>query len=377
MPLSHSFQLPDLLGIISCLELRTNQFCRFATDTSEKWFFEETNCISPAELSYLRSTKFGLLAALCFPTCDAPQLRLLTDFLTMLFYSNIRIFSFTNTPTEAMWPTTEQKVCNDENATHRESGLEILGNHVLFKHVIDPRISRLVPAAPNAWKSRFSHSVQLFQAAQTKMIQNHGENIIPTLEEYLQLGREINGSSMILDLSELLEITQFPELQGEDAQKLLNLERTAFDVIAWSMDVSSHQFDLAKGNKHNLVAILMHHKNLSLQGAVNLAGNMIKDAFATFCCLERSLLESVSTKKTIGLPILSWIWTSFAPTNSYAGTFSNETLTIVQDYITRLKDYIVGTINWLYETELYFGKKGSEIRTFGWVFITPIAVQEH
>ena len=67
------------------------------------------------------------------------------------------------------------------------------------------------------------------------MIQNHSENIIPTLEEYLGLGREINGSSMILDLSELLEITQFPELQGEDAQKLLNLKQTAFDVIAWSM----------------------------------------------------------------------------------------------------------------------------------------------
>ena len=132
MPLSQSFQLPDLIGIISCLELRTNRFCRFATDTSEKWFFEETNCISPAELSYLRSTKLGLLAALCFPTCDAPQLRLLTDFLTMLFYSNIRIFSFTSTSAEAMWPT-EQTVCNDENTTHRERGLEILGNHVLFK----------------------------------------------------------------------------------------------------------------------------------------------------------------------------------------------------------------------------------------------------
>jgi len=142
-------------------------------------------------------------------------------------------------------------------------------------------------------------------------------------------------------------------------------------------DVSSHQFDLAKGNKHNLVAILMHHKSLSLQGAVNLAGNMIKDAFATFCSLERSLLESVNTRSTIGLPILSWIRTLFAPTNIYTGTFSNETLTIVQDYITRLKDYIAGTINWLYETELYFGKKGSEIRTFGWVFINPITVQEH
>lgn len=132
MPLSHSFQLPDLLGIISCLELRTNRFCRFATDTSDKWFFEESNCISPSELTYLRTTKLGLLAALCFPTCDAPQLRLLTDFLTVLFYSNIRAFSLTDA---SIRPSTEHKLppSNVENAAQRESGLDILENHVLFK----------------------------------------------------------------------------------------------------------------------------------------------------------------------------------------------------------------------------------------------------
>lgn len=135
-------------------------------------------------------------------------------------------------------------------------------------------------------------------------------------------------------------------------------------------DVTSYQFDLAKGNKHNLVAILMHHKNLCLQGAMSLAGNMIKNAFATFCSLERSLLESVDPKSTIGLPILSWVWTSLASTGS-PETASDETLITVRNYITRLKDCIVGTVNWLYETELYFGKKGSEIRTFGWVFINP------
>lgn len=139
--MSHSFQLPDLLGIISCLELRTNRFCPFATDTSEKWFFKETNnIISPTELSYLRSTKLGLLAALCFPTCDAPQLRLLTDFLTMLFYSNIRALSSisqagnSSQATATVWNITTERKNDDETATQRaKSGLDILENHDLFK----------------------------------------------------------------------------------------------------------------------------------------------------------------------------------------------------------------------------------------------------
>ncbi len=36
----------------------------------------------------------GLLAALCFPTCNLPQLRLATDFLTLLFLWNDDTLSF-------------------------------------------------------------------------------------------------------------------------------------------------------------------------------------------------------------------------------------------------------------------------------------------
>lgn len=38
-------------------------------------------------------------------------------------------------------------------------------------------------------------------------------------------------------------------------------------------------------------------------------------------------------------------------------------------YIQALKDYIVGSVHWGYETELYFGQKGDEVRSFGWVFL--------
>jgi hypothetical protein len=41
----------------------------------------------------------------------------------------------------------------------------------------------------------------------------------------------------------------------------------------------------------------------------------------------------------------------------------------IASYVQALRDCIVGTINWAYETELYFGKKGEEIRTFGWIFL--------
>jgi hypothetical protein len=42
----------------------------------------------------------------------------------------------------------------------------------------------------------------------------------------------------------------------------------------------------------------------------------------------------------------------------------------VTRYILGLKDYIIGSIHWGYETELFFGTKGDETRSFGWVFLT-------
>lgn len=39
-------------------------------------------------------------------------------------------------------------------------------------------------------------------------------------------------------------------------------------------------------------------------------------------------------------------------------------------YVRAMKDWIVGTLHWGYESELYFGQKGDEVRSFGWVFLT-------
>jgi len=43
------------------------------------------------------------------------------------------------------------------------------------------------------------------------------------------------GINFILDLAELLEVCQLPELQGVPAEHLMELRARALDVIAWSL----------------------------------------------------------------------------------------------------------------------------------------------
>lgn len=156
MTTSQSFQLPDLLNIIGSLELRTNPHCRSSTDASEKWICKEIHALSQSELTSLRAAKIGLLAGLCFPTCDAPQLRLLIDLMTLLFYSGI---TGTNGGRN-WWVTCAGKA--DADADELESGIDILGSHDLLKQlvcavsILQRRIcnSAAIPPVPSIRRSR-------------------------------------------------------------------------------------------------------------------------------------------------------------------------------------------------------------------------------
>ena len=136
MPHCHSFQLPDLLSIIGSLELRTNPHCRFVTDRSERWISGEPDMLTANELTYLHSTKLGLLAALCFPTCDVPQLRILTDFILTIFYSGMRECS-PGYSSNSSGPNKGEPLgqAYAMGVSESQSAIDILKAHELFKQL--------------------------------------------------------------------------------------------------------------------------------------------------------------------------------------------------------------------------------------------------
>jgi hypothetical protein len=118
----------------------------------------------------------------------------------------------------------------------------------------------------------------------------------------------------------------------------------------------------------------MQHKSLSIQGAVNLAGAMLKDAVTSFCTAESHLLspkpESYLSSRLLPSP-LAWVLGTVypAPEDQQDEEGGGKERKEVERYVRGLRSLIAGTVNWVYETEIYFGKKGEEVRTFGWVFL--------
>ncbi|KAF8057540.1 isoprenoid synthase domain-containing protein [Lyophyllum atratum] len=395
--MSPSYQLPDLLSLCRPFELRTNRFCRPATTASESWLLElktadaAKDLLTGTERTSLRPAKAGLLAALCVPGCGQPQLRFFANLLSLLIIADERIHRACSV-SESGWM--------DGGGV---SGVDTLGHHALFQSFVTftvspfstidicaysllPELRRLVSRADPTWETRFASSVHSYHSAQLQVITGRLSDVIPDLDSYLLLRRDLTGLQMMLDLIELTENLTLPPMDDETSSKLTNLKQLAADIIGCSLDVFSFNNDQAQGNRHNLITVIANDKRLSLQGALNLAGILIKQMFDSFIETEKSIFCPPTPLQSnhFGNGSLSsyWSWISSTrlatPPASLMPDPSNMAdcgdlarLGDLPSYVQTLRDCIVGTINWAYETELYFGKKGEEIRTFGWVFLKP------
>ena len=107
----------------------------------------------------------------------------------------------------------------------------------------------------------------------------------------------------------------------------------------------------------SFVSALIKQQTLSTQGALNLCGTLIKEKFDTFLSLEMTILSPRTAPS-----LMSWLFSS---------AVQSQTVQMAETtrFSRAMRDAIIGCIHWSYESEVFFGKKGAQVRTFGWVFI--------
>ncbi|KAF8333389.1 hypothetical protein F5887DRAFT_679723 [Amanita rubescens] len=424
-PSSTSIQLPDLPTLTRSFELRANKACRSVTLTSEARFLkpkpisgsEPDITLSNSERAIVPTAKIGLLCGLCFPTCDPPQLRFLTDFMTVLTFAHQRLVLARNFAQSGWWLSQTGAVeCNvPQESTNR--GIEILNEHELFKG-LTPELTLFCSRASLTWHARFSRSSLTYQRAQldslkpppTPFLGNDDPNV---LESYVSLRRDMSGADMIFDLIEValghrpLEDTDIdshsPDLCAARTilvHALDTLRDLAAEIVALSLDIVSYsQFHSTRIRPppdhlpHNTVMVCMLSRNLSSQGAINAVVNILKNKIRSFLDLDnclQSLAHSCRPRPSMENSTYSWIVTSIksivirANNSDQDKTPLIKSLSLLQPsvglsklvrsldaYIHILRDYISGNVHWFYETELYFGTKGEEVKAFGWVFLNP------
>ncbi|OJH36072.1 hypothetical protein BON30_36395 [Cystobacter ferrugineus] len=147
---------------------------------------------------------------------------------------------------------------------------------------------RLLGSTPRAWRERFIRACQWYFRGMIREARVRAEHLCLDVSSYVELRRLSAGTSMVFTQMEALEGVFLPEeLLAHPA--LVQLTRTATDVMAWANDLFSLERDLRDDCHPNLVLSLRLERELPLDEALRAAAEMHDTAVRRFLVQERSL----------------------------------------------------------------------------------------
>lgn len=201
------------------------------------------------------------------------------------------------------------------------------------------------PTSPS-WQTRFKHDLTIMRQTRDSVFEESQQGLTPSLEEYIDIRRDASGVMLAFDLVEFAEGLDMSD-EAYYHPVIHRLRQDAIDIIAWSNDLASYSKDYYHRRTHNIVSVLMNEFDITAQAAVNQTNRLIQQKVKTF---------SENTQSIPSFP-----------------RYDDD----IRLYVQGLRDWIVGYAHWIYETERYFGDRGEEVKSFGWIFLRGPSYQGH
>jgi hypothetical protein len=150
---------------------------------------------------------------------------------------------------------------------------------------------RIQPRMPQAWCHRFlQHVAEYFHGAHWEA-KNRAAGRVPTPVEYPAMRRTAGAMMPTFDLIEFVHDLDLP-VQLRVHPLYLDLVTTAADVVCWTDDLVTVEKEMARGDVHNLVIVLAHYENCSVEAASRRVHGMLTERVDAFLDAERRLFDS-------------------------------------------------------------------------------------
>ncbi|MEP7286008.1 MAG: hypothetical protein ABI947_09595 [Chloroflexota bacterium] len=182
---------------------------------------------------------------------------------------------------------------------------------------------RMRTQATPQWVERFMQTFDDYARGCLWEANNRARNIIPSAADYMEMRRLTSALYIFFDLIELADHIQLPaEVLDHDSVRQLKL--LANDGVAWFNDIVSLEKELRTNDVHNLVIVLQHEHQLTLQQAIDNAAQIFNERIQLYCDLE-------------------------AQVPSFGTEIDGE----LARYLAGLRYWVRGNIDWSYETGRY------------------------
>ncbi|CAF0780725.1 unnamed protein product [Adineta steineri] len=207
----------------------------------------------------------------------------------------------------------------------------------------------LVNSTPT-FRKRFKISFQ--DAVETSLHQEaykKDHQIIPDLKTYIEARRVSVYGTLVCTLIQYSLGFDLPDVCLAD-KTLKRIMECFMDAGAWANDIYSFNNEQSEGH-YNLVSVLMNaNSSLSIQQAMDQAGQMVIDVYADFQRLRHEL-------------------------PSWGADIDSQ----VEQFVDGLGDMVRGNLCWCFETERYFGSEREEVKRTRRIKLLPpkIKVQQN
>ncbi len=232
-------------------------------------------------------------------------------------------------------------------------------------------------------QARFKEHLQLFFEAVSKEAQYQNDGVILDAESYIAVRRDLGACKVFFDMIEYAYKIDLPEFVVEHpiikalndgANDAICFANVCFYMFSCSLfpfndyvsfcrflspnfqtyltcilmplnvqDIVSFNVEQARGETFNIVIISIVHQKMTVQEAINYAGDIVKNIIETF-------RENRKKIPSFGSPDLD---------------------SDVEKYVEGLQDCIFGSIHGSFTSERYFGKESAEVKRHLTVKLLP------
>ncbi|KAI0292481.1 terpenoid synthase [Multifurca ochricompacta] len=301
-------------------------------EASSAWFRSFEAFSTKTQDAYDRCD-FSLLASLGYPFHDKERFRTGCDLMNVLFlfdeYSDVA----NEDEVQVMAKIVMDALRNPH--TPRPKG-EWIGGEVT-RQFWELAIKTASPPS----QKRFIETFGAYAQSVVRQAVDRTNKHIPTIQEYFQVRRDNVGTKPVFAVLEL-EMNLPDEVVHHPAIEELSILAT--DMVILGNDIASYNIEQARGDdNYNIITIVMHQNRIDIRGSVDLVYEYHKE-------LEGKFMDIYENKiPKFGEPV-------------------DEQLA---QYVDGLGNWVRVNDQWSFESERYFGKKGSETQRTRWVRLLP------
>ncbi|KZV99788.1 putative terpene cyclase [Exidia glandulosa HHB12029] len=231
-----------------------NPFYEEAKKASTAWI-RGFRAFSPKAQKAFESCDFDRLAALAYPSASYDELRVTCDYMNFTF----------------AFDEQSDRARADEVRIMVDAMVESLrgadGSKVhLFGEICTQFWSRVVPLASHGVQRRFVKHFQKYVNSVVEEARDREAKRMRTVEEYFTLRRLTAGAHAILILLQLGMCVR-NDNAFEDPT-VLRLETLTIDMIILGNDLYSYNVEQARGDSHNILAVVQNQYNWPLDRAL-------------------------------------------------------------------------------------------------------------